>query len=385
MATDLERCDPLLTVGTELGLGVAVVGKALGLLRANPVAAPDVAGNEGTAGRVLPVEEWTRTQLGGALVEPGRALDRVLTDGTSTHEEMVVPGGSGTPPRRIVVGAVPVAVDDGRGAAVVWRDVTGEHAAQQQILELTAANGVLELRAQERSLQMERQAGELEAARREVDVLAAGIGHDLRAPLRTMSGFARLLMEQHGLLLDDRGRHYADRILAGAQELGALLDGLLRLSRLQGAPLHREPLDMTALATSLSAEVIGGREHTVAVCELPAALGDPQLIHEVWAALLDNAVKFSGHVDRPEVRVDGWPDGAMSVYRVRDNGAGFDPALGDTLFAPFSRLHRQDEFPGSGMGLAMVKRIVERHGGRVWAACSPAEHTSLCFTLEATR
>jgi light-regulated signal transduction histidine kinase (bacteriophytochrome) len=198
-----------------------------------------------------------------------------------------------------------------------------------------------------------------------------------------MSGFAQLLREGYETQLDESARHYLERISAAATEMGSLIDALLRLSRVQRVPLHLEPIDMAALATSVWAEVPGARSCAMTMDELPPATGDMQLIQHVWVNLLDNAVKFSSRSKDPQVRIDAWQDGGTNVYRIRDNGAGFDPECAPSLFQPFSRLGAADDYPGTGLGLALVHRIVARHGGRVWAECSPEDGTSFCFAVGA--
>ena len=208
---------------------------------------------------------------------------------------------------------------------------------------------------------------ELEAANRELEAFSYSVSHDLRAPLRAVEGFAELLAERP---LDDESRRLLRIIQNSAQRMGGLIEDLLALARAGRQPLHSQRVDMTALVREVVAE--GGWTRPegpidLRVSELPGLRCDQGLLRQVWVNLLDNAVKYSRTRSAPVVEVSGERAGGEVVYRVRDNGVGFDMRFSDKLFAPFQRLHHETEFEGSGVGLALVQRIVERHGGRVRA------------------
>ena len=169
-----------------------------------------------------------------------------------------------------------------------------------------------------------------------------------------------------------------------AQRMGVLIDELLDFSRLGRSPLAAAPLDMEALARSALDEAVTAAGAARPRCEigpLPSATGDASLMRQVWLNLLSNAIKFSGRNGEPAIRVTGAINGAEHVYGVKDNGAGFDMRYYDKLFGVFQRLHRTEDYPGTGVGLAIVKRVVERHGGRVWAESRPGEGAAFYFSL----
>jgi signal transduction histidine kinase len=269
------------------------------------------------------------------------------------------------------------------GARIGAPYATGELGALMHSLDASADalakfNAELELRVVERTAQ-------LEAANRDLESFSYSVSHDLRTPLRAIDGFARTLVEDHAGQLDEEGRRLLGVVCDRAQRMGVLIDELLDFSRLRHIPFAATPLDMEALARSAVEEVVAaaGRapQWRCEIGALPAANGDPTLIRQVWVNLLSNAFKFSGKSADPAVTVSGSNNGAELVYCVKDNGAGFDMRYYDKLFGVFQRLHRAEEFPGTGVGLAIVKRVVERHGGRVWAESQPGHGASFYFSL----
>lgn len=211
----------------------------------------------------------------------------------------------------------------------------------------------------------------LEAANRELEAFAYSVSHDLRAPLRAIDGFSAILEEDHGPKLDEEGRHTLGSIRRNAQRMSQLIEGLLRLSRLgHGALQPIAEIDMseiveTTLRSLRSANASLTIEATVG--ELPRAIGNSDLLRQVWINLLENAVKYSRKRPVITIEVAGKREGHELHYTVVDHGAGFDPKYAAKLFGVFQRLHGENEFEGTGVGLALVKRIVSRHGGRVWA------------------
>jgi len=209
----------------------------------------------------------------------------------------------------------------------------------------------------------------LEAANTELESFSYSVSHDLRAPLRAIDGFSRMLEEDHAAGLGGEGKRLVRVIRDSTRKMGQLIDDLLGFSRLGRKPISTERIDTGRLVGEVLEEVQAAAERRakVVVGPLPPAYADAALIRQVWINLLSNAVKFSGKRDDPRVEVSAYDDGADTVYSVKDNGAGFDMKYHDRLFGVFQRLHGDGEFSGTGVGLAIVRRVVTRHGGRVWA------------------
>ncbi|NUS39386.1 MAG: hypothetical protein HOQ02_10240 [Lysobacter sp.] len=228
----------------------------------------------------------------------------------------------------------------------------------------------------------EQRAHELERSNRELEAFSYTISHDLRAPLRHIDGYVRMLQEDAGDGLDGDLRRYLETISESARRMGALIDDLLAYSRLGRKPMECTRLDMNALTERVLEEAGAGRSPaTVAVASLPAAWADPVLLRQAWVNLLSNAIKYSApRGEAAHIEVSGEREGDTVRYRIRDNGVGFDMRYADKLFGVFQRMHAQDEFEGTGVGLAIVQQVVERHGGRVSAQATPGE--GACFTIE---
>lgn len=223
---------------------------------------------------------------------------------------------------------------------------------------------------------------ELRGANRELEAFSYSVSHDLRAPLRAIHGFSRAVMEDHGAALPEAGRADLARVCAAAERMGALIDDLLALSRTTRAELRHEPLDLTAMATDIVADLRHGapdRDVDVRIADGLVAQGDHALMRLVLRNLLENAWKFTARQDGAVIEFarSAEPEG----FVVRDNGAGFDADYAHKLFKPFQRLHSADEFEGSGVGLALSLRILERHGGRLWAEGSEGQGAAFHFTL----
>ena len=227
---------------------------------------------------------------------------------------------------------------------------------------------------------------DLERSSQSLESFTYSVSHDLRAPLRALNGYSELLLEEYGGVLGEEGRGYAERMVAVSEQMGQLIDHLLQLSRLSRAELHLEPVALGGEAARI-AEELQHREPCRHVCfaiEKPVqALADRRLIHTVLQNLLDNAWKFTSGRDDASIEFGTAPSGDAAVCcYVRDDGAGFDPAYAGKLFQPFQRLHAARDFPGTGTGLAIVRQIVERHGGHVWAEGAVGAGATFYFTLD---
>jgi light-regulated signal transduction histidine kinase (bacteriophytochrome) len=246
--------------------------------------------------------------------------------------------------------------------------------------EVRALNAGLETRVRERT-------AELERANQNLEAFSYSVSHDLRTPLRAMSGFSEALVEDYGDRLDDAGREYAARIQTASQQMATLIDDLLHLSRVSRADMKLETVDLSA-EFALTADALRagdpGRRVRVAVQDGVRVTADHALIRTVVQNLMENAWKFTaGQAEATiEFATTTTENAAVCCY-VRDNGVGFDPAYVAKLFHPFERLHASVEFPGTGIGLASVRRIVERHGGRTWAEGAVGEGATFYFTLNA--
>lgn len=225
---------------------------------------------------------------------------------------------------------------------------------------------------------------ELDRKNKELEAFSYSVSHDLRAPLRSIDGFGQAMIEEYGGTLDERGRHYLERIRVSAQHMGELIDDLLELSRVSRAEIHRDRVDLATLARAIVTDLTRNdpvRRVRVEIQDTIFAEADRGLMRSVLGNLLGNAWKFTANQPEPIIEFLAERRGEDIVYRVNDNGAGFDMNYVEKLFNPFQRLHSDADFPGTGIGLATVRRIVERHGGSIWAEASPGEGASFFFTL----
>lgn len=257
-------------------------------------------------------------------------------------------------------------------------DITERKRAEQVLRELTEQ---LEVRVRERT-------AELEAANRELEAFSYSVSHDLRAPLRAIDGFSRVLEEDYAAVLDEEGRGHLERIRRAVQRMGGLIDDMLQLARVSRRELRPDAVDLSRLAEELVGErrsAQPGREVEVSIQPGLRAWGDPPLLRAVLANLLDDAWKYTGRTPHPRIEFGAGEVVGERAYYVRDNGVGFDMQYADKLFGAFQRLHSEREFPGTGVGLATVARIIHRHGGRVWAEGEPGKGAAFYFTLPQAR
>ena len=270
------------------------------------------------------------------------------------------------------------------GFLEINRDITARKDAEREALrraeEIQALNATLEQRVQQRTVYLER-------ANKNLAAFTYSAAHDLRTPLRALSGFAEALAEEYGDRLDETGRGYAGRIQAASGNMATMLDDLLHLSQVSTAEMNLQDVDLSAEVTAICDQLRArdpGRRVRVTVEDGVRVTADRPLIRTVLENLLENAWKFTAGREHAtiEFATTAVDDAPLCCY-VRDNGAGFDPAYADKLFQPFQRLHASSEYPGTGTGLASVQRIIDRHGGRIWAEGAVGRGATIYFTLDA--
>jgi light-regulated signal transduction histidine kinase (bacteriophytochrome) len=244
-------------------------------------------------------------------------------------------------------------------------------------IENARLNNDLERRVEERTAQ-------LESANRELEAFSYSVSHDLRAPLRAVSGFTTILKADFAADLPPEAQNYLEKIQASGMKMAQLIDELLAFSRIGRSPLKKKAVDLNGLVRS-AIEALApdtkNRQIEWTLADLPSMEADPILIQQVFANLVGNAVKYTGKRETAQIEIGCTDQDHKNVYFVRDNGAGFDMEYANKLFGVFQRLHSEDEFKGTGIGLAIVRRIVERHGGRIWAEAEVDKGATFYFTL----
>ena len=307
-----------------------------------------------------------------------RANDlKALSRGSAIQTEEIAPHADG--PHTYVTVKYPIIDAVGRHYAIcgISTDITDLKRAEEEARRL---NTGLEARVRERT-------AELEASTRELDAFAYSVSHDLRAPLRAVAGFSELLLEDHADALDPTGRDYLARVVSATARMSRLIDDLLTLSRATRSEPNWRKVDLTAIARRILADLEAAdtdpdRRTQIIVDEGMTVIGDPALLELALQNLVSNAWKFTAKQDKALIHVGSRPaPGAGREFFVRDTGAGFDMRYADKLFVPFQRLHSREEFAGSGIGLAIVGRIIARHGGRVWAEGHPEHGAVFRFVL----
>ena len=264
-----------------------------------------------------------------------------------------------------------------KGFSVISRDVTPLREAEALQRNL---NAELERRVKERTQQ-------LEDANRELETFSYTVSHDLRAPLRHIDGFIELLTAQAGDQLDPTARRYMQTITQSARQMSCLIDDLLSFSRTNRAEMLQQTVNLDAMVRQVQQEVMfdaSARHVEWQIGPLPKVQGDPAMLRQMWHNLLANAVKYTRR--QPETRIEVRHDGThgrLHRFIVRDNGAGFDPQFAHRLFGAFQRLHRSADFEGTGIGLALVQRVVQRHGGSIEAEGAVDQGATFTFTLPA--
>ncbi len=300
--------------------------------------------------------------------------ERVMAEGRTLTYEEARPAVGGM--RTFLTTKGPHRDREGRviGVLGIARDITDLKRSEEEVRKL---NEELEQRVRERT-------AELEDANKELEAFSYSVSHDLRAPLRSIDGFSGALLRYYSGKLDAQGEDYLNRVRASAQRMGQLIEDILGLSRATRAEMHYQSVDLSEQAEQILAglrETQPERQAEVTIRPGMVAEGDPHLLRIVLDNLLGNAWKYTGQ--RPVARIEFGEitqDGERTFF-IRDNGAGFDSAYAGKLFTPFQRLHTEDEFPGTGIGLALVQRIVRRHGGRVWAEGAIDQGATVYFAL----
>jgi light-regulated signal transduction histidine kinase (bacteriophytochrome) len=225
---------------------------------------------------------------------------------------------------------------------------------------------------------------ELQKLNTALESFSYSVSHDLRAPLRSVTGYSQMLLEEFGANLPGEGQRFLQTVITSAGQMDQLIEDLLRLSRLDRQPLNPQPVPMSDLVQKVLKDLqpeTSPRPVEIVIGNLPESRGDASLLRQVWINLLSNAFKFTGQREHAKIEVGCEQSGEEKIYFVRDNGAGFDLSYATKLFGAFQRFHHRDQFEGTGVGLSIVHRIIQRHGGRIWAEAAVDQGATFYFTL----
>jgi light-regulated signal transduction histidine kinase (bacteriophytochrome) len=273
---------------------------------------------------------------------------------------------------------------------LVFQNGEKEKRAQELAIankELAFQNGEKEKRAQELFIangQLKIAEKKLKEANKELESFSYSVSHDLKAPLRALIGYSSMLKEEHESKLDEEANWIIDVIVEKTNIMKQLIDDLLNFSKITKLDIVNSSVDMKGLAEQCEAEVLQTEtkiKYNITVLSIPSCKGDAGMLKQVWHNLISNAIKYSSKNKKPEIEIGATEQQDKIVYYIRDNGAGFDMRYVDKLFGVFQRLHRQDEFEGTGVGLALAKRIISKHGGEIWAASILNEGASFYFSI----
>lgn len=271
-----------------------------------------------------------------------------------------------------------------RNTVVPRFDERGEMVAYDGLVSDITERKLAEEKASRLNEDLQRHVAQLESANRELEAFSYSVSHGLRTPLTSIRGYANLILKRHAALITGEGSQYLTVIRNNAVKMEKLIDDLLMRSYLGWKPIREEEIDMNGLVAEILEELKGlaaDRDVQYTVKTLPKAVADRAMIHQVFTNYLTNAIKYTAARDRAEILIDGWSDLEMNVYLVRDNGVGFEARESENLFGIFQRLHRTPEYQGAGVGLSIAQRIIQRHGGRVWAESQPDKGATFYFSL----
>ncbi|MEZ5072180.1 MAG: ATP-binding protein [Bacteroidales bacterium] len=257
---------------------------------------------------------------------------------------------------------------------MTFTDITHRKRAENEINQLNAS---LELKVRQRT-------ADLETAIREMEAFSYSVSHDLRAPLRAIGGYSKFLSDEFGTLLNDEGRRFIKVIRDNVTRMDQLISDLLQLSRINTGQFHFSNVSMEEVVQEVITDVLPAVDRNrfrIHVDPLPAVKGNENLLRQVWLNYIGNAVKYSSRSEKKDIVIGAEVQGDEHIFWIRDQGVGFNPLYKDKLFGIFQRLHTQEEFEGTGVGLALVQRIIHRHKGRVWAEGKPNQGATFYFTL----
>jgi PAS domain S-box-containing protein len=259
--------------------------------------------------------------------------------------------------------------NDLKSIAITERDITDRKLADEQIKQLND--------------DLQANVLQLQASNRDLESFSYSVSHDLRAPLRAINGYSKIIKDEYMSAFDDEAKRMMGNILSSALKMGILIDDLLEFSKLGRKEIRRSAIDMKKMAGAVIEEISKSTEHhaTIKISPLPSANADPGLLQQVWVNLISNAIKYSGKKEQPEIEIGSMEAKNETIFFVKDNGSGFDMQFAGKLFNVFQRLHDPEEFQGTGVGLAIVHRIITKHGGRIWADAKKNEGATFHFTL----